>query len=144
MNLRFSSEVDIYGEEEIVAKASKALFYTMLKGREIAVDNVSVDRGELKNSIKIYPMLADQTEYLLTDGVKYGVHLEYGTAPHHPPIEPLKGWARRKLGDENAAWVVAKKIAKEGTDAHPFMRPAYMLMKDKWLPIYINRFMGRP
>lgn len=49
--------------------------------------------------------------------------VEYGSAPHYPPIEPLKNWARRVLGDEGAAYAVQQKIGKYGTPPRPFVRP---------------------
>lgn len=55
---------------------------------------------------------------------KYGLFVELGTRPHFPPVEALKPWARLKLGNENLAWAVAKKIAKRGTKAKPFFQPA--------------------
>jgi hypothetical protein len=53
----------------------------------------------------------------------YALFVELGTDPHFPPVEMLKPWARRKLGDENAAWPVAINISKHGTKPHPFLRP---------------------
>lgn len=49
--------------------------------------------------------------------------VEHGSVPHYPPIEPLKGWARRVLGDESAAYAVQQKIGKYGTKPQPFVRP---------------------
>lgn len=40
----------------------------------------------------------------------------YGTKPHWAPIEPLKEWARWKLGDEKLGYAVQKSIAKYGTN----------------------------
>lgn len=54
--------------------------------------------------------------------------VEEGTVPHYPPIEPLKGWARRVLGDEGAAYAVQETIGQEGTDAHPYVRPGFEAM----------------
>ncbi|QLG62829.1 hypothetical protein [Halorarum salinum] len=51
--------------------------------------------------------------------------VEDGTAPHYPPIEPLKGWARRVLGDEGAAYAVQETIAQEGTEAQPYVEPGF-------------------
>jgi len=33
-----------------------------------------------------------------------------------PPIEPLKGWARRVLNDESAAWAIQQKLFEEGDE----------------------------
>ena len=55
----------------------------------------------------------------------YGESLEFGTGPHNVPVEELKGWARRKLGDENLAFAVANSIRKRGTRPYPFIRTTY-------------------
>lgn len=48
----------------------------------------------------------------------YAEFVSTGTRPHFPPIAPLKIWARIVLGDEKAAWRVARAIAKRGTKAN--------------------------
>ena len=55
----------------------------------------------------------------------YGKYVEFGSPPHMPPVDALKGWAQRKLGDEKLAWAVAMGIKKRGTRPHPFIRPTY-------------------
>jgi hypothetical protein len=55
---------------------------------------------------------------------KYALYVELGTDPHYPPVSALRGWARRKLGDENLAYAVVKAIGKKGTKPQPFLRPA--------------------
>jgi hypothetical protein len=54
----------------------------------------------------------------------YGLFVHGGTDPHWVPIEALKPWARVKLGDENLAYPVRKKIGAVGTDPNPFMQRA--------------------
>ena len=55
----------------------------------------------------------------------YAPWVEYGTNPHWPPLDPIKTWAKKVLGDERLGFVVAKKIAKKGTSPQPFLRPAF-------------------
>lgn len=51
----------------------------------------------------------------------YAAPVEFGTAPHMPPVLPLVLWVQKKLhvGDEkqatSIAWAIAKSIAKRGT-----------------------------
>lgn len=53
-----------------------------------------------------------------------------------PPLKPLKGWALRKLGDEGAAYPVARKIARKGTVGTPFLRePAERLAPELPRPL---------
>ena len=53
--------------------------------------------------------------------LQYAHYVQTGTRPHTPPFEPIKIWARRKLGDEDAAGPVWNKIREEGTDANPYI-----------------------
>lgn len=46
---------------------------------------------------------------------EYVNYLEFGTRAHWPPLKPLKLWALRKFGDEKIGYMVAAKIAREGT-----------------------------
>jgi hypothetical protein len=76
----------------------------------------------------------DDTSFSVTFGggtaqVKYAKFVEYGTSPHFPPIDPLKKWAGRRLNlkekeAERAAWAIAVKMSKEGTEPKPYLRPA--------------------
>jgi HK97 gp10 family phage protein len=54
----------------------------------------------------------------------YARFVESGTKPHWAPIAPLKAWARRVLGDEQAAYAVQHAIAQRGTKAQPFFAPS--------------------
>lgn len=59
-------------------------------------------------------------------GVTYGRVVEEGRGPGKmPPIEPLRLWAARVIGDADAAYPIARKIANEGTDPQPFVGPAF-------------------
>lgn len=90
----------------------------------------SVDTGRLLQSGVPPKLMADgsiQWGYL----APYSRYVEFGTEPHYPPIEPLKGWARRVLGDESAAYAIQRKIAQEGTQAQPFFRPGVETMRTR-------------
>lgn len=69
------------------------------------------------------PDVADDGSVIWGFAAEYAEHVEFGTRPHFPPVDALKRWARRVLGDEGAAWPVAKKIAEKGTPAQPYVRP---------------------
>lgn len=74
-------------------------------------------------------------------------YVEEGTRPHWPPIQPLLKWARRVLGDEEAAYQVQWKIAQEGTPAQPYVERGIDAMKAKLrasgLTGYITEELGR-
>lgn len=55
-------------------------------------------------------------------GSVYGVYVEKGSKPHWVPIAALKRWADQR---GISPYAVQKSIARKGTKAHPFMRPAY-------------------
>lgn len=60
---------------------------------------------------------------------EYADDVEHGTGPHLVPIDALRRWARRVLGDEGAAGAVQRKIAREGTDPQPFIEPGVERMQ---------------
>lgn len=135
MKIKFTIN-DVIKREEVLEKAKKVLFDSMLKMQEIAITKAPIDQGILAGSIHLLPMQPGALEYTLWARSSYARAVEFGTSPHFVPIEPLKGWATRKLGDQSLAWAVRAKIAKEGTDAHPFFRPAMDEVKEIWIPRY--------
>jgi hypothetical protein len=66
----------------------------------------------------------DNVEALVLANADYSSFVEFGTRPHFPPIDALKDWCEKVLGDAGLAWVVARAISRRGTLAHPFMGPA--------------------
>lgn len=53
---------------------------------------------------------------------KYAIYVEEGTEPHWPPIDAITPWAERH---GIPAFLVARKIAQEGTDPRYMWRDAY-------------------
>jgi hypothetical protein len=109
----------------------------MFKMEELALRYAPVDQGSLRLSISVLPeMLAN--DYVLTCSMPYSESIEYGTRPFWAPIDPLKAWALRKIGDENVGYAIQAKIAKVGIKAHPFMRPAFRQVLDFWYDFYLR------
>lgn len=81
MKMNFSLEITGLSEMERDAKdkAKIVLWRCMNKMEELAKHFVPVDTGRLKNSIRLEPMHSGESEYVLADGVTYGIHQEYGT-----------------------------------------------------------------
>ena len=79
--------------------------------------------GDLQRSIQIFETRTGQI--VLGTRLPYAQFVNDGTRPHTPPFEPIQVWARRKLGDEDAAGAVWNKIRQEGTDANPFVDRAF-------------------
>lgn len=78
--------------------------------RKISVTNQlfnSIISAVLRNEVTIY-------------SAKYGeIALETGRKPGKmPPVDALKRWARFRLGNEDLAFPVAKKIASRGTQKY--------------------------
>jgi hypothetical protein len=80
--------------------------------------------GELKESWEVIPSRkASNTYSYLTFAVinnaSRSANRIGGREPGKmPPIEPIAAWAAIVLGDAGAAYPVAKKIAREGTDRY--------------------------
>lgn len=71
--------------------------------------------------------------YVVAHGVNYGGYVEEGSGPGGmPPIQSLVDWMRVKRIEprnpkhtlEDAAGLIARKIAREGIEAKPHMIPA--------------------
>ena len=88
-----------------------------------AKQKAPVDTGRLRSSIMT---LLRPPRAAIGPPVEYAPHVEWGSRPHWPPRGALQPWARRhgfpagSVGD----FLVRRAIARRGTRAHPFMRPA--------------------
>ena len=138
MEIKFNLNWKV-NKKKTINKAQNVLFDCMIKMQELAVRNCPVDVGILRNSIRLFPSTPGYKNYILADGVSYGIDVEYGTRPHYISAEHLKGWARRVLGDENAAYPIAKKISLLGVEAQPFFRPALDQVKKIWVKRFWNK-----
>jgi len=98
------------------------------RSQEIIADEAS-DTGQLLRS-GIPPERLDDGSVVWGYQAPYAEPVDEGQEPHWPPIEPIKGWARRVLGDESAAWAVAAKIAEEGTEPIDFTGRSVQKMND--------------
>ena len=124
-------------EAETKIKLQKVLRRCMFKMEELALEYAPVDISNLRMKIQVLPEVLSNY-YILKSSAAYSASMEYGTRPFYAPIEPLKGWARRKLGDEKLGYAVQKSIAKKGIKAHPYFRPAFYEVINFWYPIFIK------
>lgn len=81
---------------------------------------VPVDTGALK--LSIHAEIKEGVIFIKM--LNYGIDIEFGTNPHYVDPEELKDWAKRKLGDESAAYGVSQGILRKGTRPQPFVRTA--------------------
>jgi len=118
-----------YGEELIKKMheaARKGIDETTTICVAKAKPKMPVDTTELQGAIQMRPARREGAAMVGRWGAfncAHAVFVELGTEPHFPPVEALKPWARRKLGDEDLAFAVAVKISKVGTKPQPVLRP---------------------
>jgi len=129
------------GKEEVINKARKVLMKSMFKMEELAIDYAPFDQGYLRENITVFPQILS-SNYVLNSNASYSAAMEYGSRPFYAPIEPLKEWAKRKIGDENVGYAVQAKIAKFGVKSSPFFRPSLAIVKSHFLPQYIKEEFG--
>lgn len=98
-----------------------------------AKQRVKVDQGELRNSISHQTSNRGLSGRVGTNKV-HGPPTEFGRRPGvMPPVEPIRRWAKRKGIDEDAAFPIARKIAREGTPPAPFLFPPFEEERPKFV-----------
>jgi hypothetical protein len=105
-------------------KLKQAVAESTLKIHGDARRNCPTDVGFLKSSIVFEVTQNDGLTGEVRVNSKHGPFVEYGTRPHFPPVEPLEDWARRHGMPPGTGFLIARKIAKYGTPAQPFLFPA--------------------
>ena len=85
------------------------------------------DTGSLRASIFSELRVSGQSlEELISAPLVHSAPVEFGRKPGKmPPSAALKGWARRKLGDEKLAFVVARAIGRKGTKPNEMFQKAF-------------------
>ena len=95
--------------------------------RRDAQSKAPVDETRLRDNIESVVSNVSETLVRIEVGtnVEYAAPQEFGTDPFFPPPSELRGWARRQLGDEDAAFLVARSISETGIEEQPFLGPAF-------------------
>jgi hypothetical protein len=97
---------------------------TLLAWREIhdntPVGATAVLRGSVQQAVEVLRGTSVQFRGRVETAQPYAAAVEFGTRPHWAPIGPLKLWAKRMLGDEEAAYRVRWAIARRGTRPQRF------------------------
>jgi hypothetical protein len=91
------------------------------KGFAVSQDRAPVDRGTLLQS-GFQPRWVDG-RLIWGYRARHAAPIEFGTEPFWPPIDPLLEWAERVAGDRGLGYYVQWKIAQEGVDPQPYVRP---------------------
>lgn len=85
--------------------------------------------------------LTYDVELVMEDYWKY---IEYGTRPHFPPVDKILEWVRVKPvlptpmsngklpTEKQLAWMIARKIEREGTEGKPDLSDALDSLLDEW------------
>jgi hypothetical protein len=94
------------------------------RGQNVSMEHVPEDRGNLRHSMaQFVPEVRDGDVVWGVGGQSHAMPMEFGTDPYWPPIRPLIEWANRQGADKGLAYYVQWKIAQEGIDAQPYLRP---------------------
>ncbi len=93
----------VMGKERAILSVMQ---YTGKTGRSVATE---YEANPPYYKISIGPFVGDR---------KVPIYLLLGTKPHAAPIEPIKEWARWKLGDERRWYPVWRSIKLHGTSVH--------------------------
>lgn len=123
--------VHIEGLEQAIAKLTPArangpigrfldrgAIYIQSQAREKA----PVDTGRLRGSIGVES--PSDRQRIIGANTDYAEYVETGTRPHFPPPSALEGWAARHGYGPGGGFLVARAIARSGTKAQPYMKPA--------------------
>lgn len=112
---------------ELSTRLESALEDIAIRIRGQAQDEAPVDRGELRSSLETLVENVGGAVFQATVGsnLDQAAPMEFGTDPFFPPPSELRGWARRVLGDEDAAYPVARAISESGIEEQPYLRPAF-------------------
>lgn len=123
--------------ESVITEMDGALARGAVEITHEARERAPKDSSTLTNSIA--PRRVTLLEHHITAAQDYASFREDGTRPGgKPSLDRMMAWIRRKgitpRADTDArglAFLIARKIAREGTPAQPFMEPAYRSVAPK-------------
>lgn len=123
-------------EKKVEAAVRRWINETVALILERAKEDAPRNFGELAASIHadVETLSGSMMKAIVGTNCGYGFYVEKGTSPHWPPRGPIELWAKRVLGDEKLAFVVARAIAERGTDPQPYLYPAYESALREQLP----------
>lgn len=98
------------------------------KSQENIIKNGTSNEGFLLKSGSVFRK--GELHYQINYSAPYAQAIEFGSDPHHPPVNAIERWVRLKLQIASVkrarqiAWAISKSISKRGTQPQPFLRPA--------------------
>ena len=121
-------DVDIDVQDRIGSKAKRGVEKYLLdgaqQGQNRAMEEVPEDRSNLRMSMAQFVPEVRGNEVVWGVGDQpHALPMEFGTDAYWPPIRPLIEWANRIGMGESFGYYVQWKIAQEGIDEQPYLRP---------------------
>jgi HK97 gp10 family phage protein len=135
--------VEVTGTKELLASLEKAGDIAQeLLGNAMRVEaelimtaskrEAPVDEGILRASGFVKEPVEEKGAIVVELGYggaasDYAIYMHEGTGPavgrpaFFPPVEAFRGWARRVLGDESLAFVVARSVGQKGLKPRKFL-----------------------
>lgn len=118
------------------AAAGTPVNYGLLRSAIVWPFGFELQQGALMDVVR---GIVGAGDYPSVSGVSTSTYVDFvenNTRPHWAPIQPLKLWAIRKLGDERIAYAVQRKIAKKGTRGKHMFRNAWRSGKGQVISIF--------
>lgn len=117
----------------------KALEKAAIVIQNEAIELCPADIGTLRQSIT---RKVSSNKATVGTNERYAPYVEFGTSPHFPPLNAIREWAGRVLGNEDAAFAIAKKIARHGTKPQSFLRKAVDIKKKQAIEVFKKSLFG--
>ncbi len=117
---------------------NKAMVRTVAQLSSDVKEFTPVDRGTLRSKIggdveTVGGVMGGVRGIVHSGGVPYASVMELGRQPGSwPPLEPIRAWCQRVLGDASAAFLVARKIYLRGIAPRAMFARAWRKDKD-WI-----------
>lgn len=91
-----------------------------------AQEGAPVDTGQLSSDLDhvVESVGATVVKVSIGSNLDHAAPQEEGTSPFFPPPSELRDWARRVLGDADAAYPVARSIAETGLEGNDYLKDA--------------------
>lgn len=128
--------------DALVDALASALEDIGVRIRGTAAENAPSDMGQLSSDLgHTVEVAGEQLKVTIGSNLPQAAPMETGTDPFFPPPSELEGWARRVLGDEDAAFAVARSISETGIEGHHYLEDALDEHMD-WAVRRLNRAVG--
>lgn len=115
-----------FGEGLMDVVEEEMLALGMRRGEDLirkTIDHKGINyEGDLRSSVTTNVTTEGQSVQMeVGPDVEHAEYVQFGTRPHRAPFDPIKRWARKKLGDESAWWPVWLSIERTGTDPQDYL-----------------------